>query len=106
MIVEDEPILAFDLEEMIAALGHEPAAVVAILDALEWLETGRPDFAILDVKLRGAKNHAVADKLKARGIPHVFATGYGTTEHPPQHRKVATLTNPYRKSDLESLLAG
>ena len=105
LIVEDEPIVAFYLEDMIAALGHEPAAVVATVDqALEWLETGRPDFAVLDVNLRGNKSYPVADRLKALEISYVFATGYGATEHPPEHRNIATLTKPYRESDLRSLI--
>ena len=77
-IVEDEGLVAMLIEDMLTDLGHEIAAVAARMeDALRDAKTGSFDFALLDVNLDGTPSYPIADILKARGIPFVFATGYG-----------------------------
>ncbi len=51
--------------------------VRSVAQALESLETDKPDAAVLDLNLAGENSVAVADALVARGIPFVVATGYG-----------------------------
>lgn len=104
LIVEDEPIVAFALEDMLEELGHVALGVAGDIEqALPMIGEG-PDLVILDVNLRGNKSYPLADWLKEQGISYIFATGYGDSEHPEQHRAVPTLTKPYSKSGLKAAL--
>ena len=106
LVVEDEPMIGFYLEDLLEALGWQSIGVATrVNQALRLLETETPDAAILDVNLHGERSYPVADLLAARQIPYLFATGYGDTEHPEQHRGVPTITKPYTLHEVESALA-
>ena len=80
MIVEDEALVAMMVEDMLGDLGCEIACSFgAVGDALEWLGSGEPapDGAVLDVNIGGEMVFPVAEQLRERGVPFVFATGYG-----------------------------
>src|SRR4051794_22900016 len=78
LVVEDEMIVAWLLQDMLADLGCAvvgPAARVS--QALAMIDAEAIDAAVLDVNLNGQKSYPVADALAARGMPFVFSTGYG-----------------------------
>ena len=78
LVVEDETIVSFLLEDMLQELGcGEVWHVGRIVDALDLLSTRRPDAAVLDVNLAGELSYPVATRLDALAVPFVFATGYG-----------------------------
>lgn len=78
LVVEDEPIIAAFVEDMLLELGATvvgPAYSVA--QGLRLARTGAIDAAILDVNVRNESIAPVRDELCRSGIPLVFATGYG-----------------------------
>lgn len=80
MIVEDEALVAMMVEDMLGDLGCEVAGSFgAVDDALAYLGGGgpRPDGAVLDINIGGEMVFPVAEALRERGVPFVFATGYG-----------------------------
>jgi signal transduction histidine kinase len=84
LVAEDEPLVAMELVETLGALGCRvagPAATVEEALRLAAAEAGRLSAAVLDVNLHGRAAFPVADLLAARGVPVVWATGYG--ELPP-----------------------
>jgi CheY-like chemotaxis protein len=102
LIVEDEGMTAMLLEDMLADLGHAVVAAVGRMErAAQLISEGEFDFAILDVNLRGEFTYPLADILKARGIPFVFATGYGSAGLAQQWRSTPTLEKPFQAADLE-----
>ncbi len=106
LIVEDEPTIGLSLEDMLEDLGWGTIGIATrVAQALSLLEGATPDAAILDVNLHGERSYAVADVLAARGIPYIFATGYGDTEHPERHRQAPTVTKPYTMADIRTALA-
>ena len=77
LIVEDEYYLAADLELALKAQGAGVVGPICDLpDALSAVAKGGFDAAVIDVNLHGEFAYNVADALKRRGIPFVFATGY------------------------------
>jgi len=82
LVVEDEFLLALDLELVLERHGFRvlgPTATVA--QALRLLEDGEPpDVALLDVNLRGELVTPVAAALRARGVPFVLASAYGSAQ--------------------------
>lgn len=105
-IVEDESLLVMVLEDMLPELGYEVAATAhSVPAALQALESHEPDLAILDVNLAGKPSFPVADALKLRGIPFVFASGYGESILPDRHASVPLVPKPYGRRELETALS-
>lgn len=103
LIVEDEIIVAIFLEDLLADFGYHVAGVVSHLDDALTRETDY-DVAILDVHINGRHVFDFADVLAGRGIPFVFATGYGERGIPERHRSRPVLQKPFQPSDLKRLL--
>ena len=103
LIVEDEAIIAFGLEDMLEDIGHSPAGIAGDIEqAMAAVDRERPDLVMLDVNLRGRKSYPLAHWLKERAIPFVFATGYGGCDHPGGLDGVPTVTKPYSAEQLRS----
>lgn len=78
LVVEDEALIAVMVEDMLIELGSEVVGPAATIQAaLALAEKEALDAAILDVNVRGERIDPVAEALFARGIPVLFATGYG-----------------------------
>ena len=77
LIVEDEALVAMEIEAMLAIAGHDAIGPADDLEtALAILETEVPDLALVDIKLaRGCSGLDVATVLQARGVPVIFASG-------------------------------
>ena len=105
LILEDEPIVAFALEDMLLELCVKDVRLApTIAEAMRLLDAYTPDFAVLDVNIRGERSYGVAAELRKREVPFVFATGYGDAEHPAALKNVPTLTKPYSHDDIRSAL--
>jgi two-component SAPR family response regulator len=78
LIVEDEPLTAFDNENMLGDAGYEVVATVDDLDeALAVLDREEVHLILSDVRLRSDKTGIdLARAAKARGVPTLFATGH------------------------------
>src|SRR6476659_1960602 len=78
LIVEDEPLTAFDNENMLGDAGYEVVATVDDLDeALAVLDREKVHLILSDVRLRSDKTGIdLAHAAKAKGIPTLFATGH------------------------------
>lgn len=100
LIVEDEPLTAFDNENTLGDAGYEIVATVDDFDeAIEVLDREQVDLILSDVRLRSQQTGIDLARLaKERGIPTLFATG-----HPyPEADQVAVgcLTKPYSERQL------
>jgi nitrogen-specific signal transduction histidine kinase/CheY-like chemotaxis protein len=81
LLVEDESLIAMLVEDLLGQLGCTLAGVVLSIDkALEAIERGGIDLALLDVDLGGEPVYPVAKALAARGVPFLFMSGYGGLE--------------------------
>ncbi|HEX8192801.1 MAG TPA: response regulator [Allosphingosinicella sp.] len=106
LVVEDEMLVAMNIEDMLLALGHEVAGLASRLQpALQLAQEGDFDLAMLDVNLAGETSFPVADILRQRGIPYLFATGYGIDGIEEGYRGAPVLQKPFRSRDLAGALA-
>ncbi|APO68522.1 response regulator CheY-like domain-containing protein [Rhizobium gallicum] len=106
LIVEDEVLVAMLLEDLLSEMGHRVVACVARVDeAINVAEQADIDFAILDINLGGVKSFPVAEILRRRGIPFVFATGYGIDGLAGEFRNELALQKPYEPWELERVIA-
>ena len=101
LVVEDEAMIRMLLEDMLGELGYIVAAQAArVEEALEAAKTAAFDVAILDINLNGQTIVPVAEALDARGMPFVFATGYGEHGLPEAFRDRPTLKKPFQMDGL------
>ena len=106
LIVEDEALVSILIEDALTDLGIEVAGVAGTLEeALAHAEEGNFDCAILDVHIRGKEVFPVAEALAARGVPFLFATGYGESGVPEKFRERPVLQKPFMARELERALA-
>lgn len=105
-IVEDEPLLVMNMEDMLAELGHHVAAVATRLDdALKTAGGSGFDLAFLDINVAGAKIFPVAAILRKRGIPFIFTSGYGADGLIDGYRSAHLLTKPFDVKELDNMIA-
>jgi two-component SAPR family response regulator len=78
LVVEDEALIAVMVEDMLIEMGGEVVGPAATIDeALDLARTELLHVAVLDVNVRGQRIDPVAEALIERGVPVLFATGYG-----------------------------
>jgi DNA-binding NtrC family response regulator len=106
LLVEDEAIISFLLEDMLTELGcRDVRPVGGIAEALTAISERLPDVAVLDVNLAGEEVFPVAQKLKSFGVPFIFTTGYGRDGLPTAWADVPVIQKPFRADTLAAALA-
>jgi CheY-like chemotaxis protein len=101
LVVEDEVMVAMYVEELLCDLGYDTVVVATGLDqALALAHEASLDFAVLDINLNGRQSFPVADVLQARGIPFLFASGYGSKGVNDNYKDAVRIQKPFRSRDL------
>jgi two-component sensor histidine kinase/PAS domain-containing protein len=105
LVVEDEAIVAWALEDMLSELGCTvvgPAARVS--QALIIVENEPIDAAVLDVNLNGEKCYPIADALRTLGVPFLFSTAYNRDSLQKKYLSSPMLQKPFERSTLGNAL--
>ena len=102
LIVEDELLIAMDIEASIQDAGGTVVGPAGTVDAaLDAVDSGALiDGAVLDVNLRGKFVYPVADALTERQIPFIFTTGYDDGSIPERFSSVKCCGKPIALSEL------
>ncbi|MCP8883673.1 response regulator [Devosia sp. XJ19-1] len=105
-VVEDETLVLINLEDMLGDLGWTVAAQAMWLADAERLAASiePPDAAILDVNIGGTTVFPAARILADRGVPILFATGYGRDGLPPEWQDHPVIVKPYTQRDVATAL--
>ena len=104
MVVEDEPLVAFDNEHLLGDAGYEVVATVdSLADATRVIDEEPLDLVLTDIKLNGDGDGTdVARAAAAKGIPVLFVTG-----NCPIHAQslgVGCLAKPYTDRMMKAAL--
>ena len=95
LLVEDEFLLALQLEDLVQSSGGVVRGPYCSLDdAMKAAQRQDFDFAILDINLSGTMVFPLADQLLAGGIPFLFLTGYSLGNLPERFHPVTRLNKP------------
>jgi CheY-like chemotaxis protein len=96
LVVEDEAMISMLIEDMVADFGCQVVGPAARLDhALTLALQAEIDLALLDINVDGSVVYPVADVLRFRGIPFIFATGYDFRALPQRFQGNRTLSKPF-----------
>jgi DNA-binding response OmpR family regulator len=105
-VVEDEMLVAMLIEDMLDEMGHKLAGLATHLDAaLAQACDVETDVAVLDVNLNGKLSFPIADILRARGVPFLFASGYGAAGLNDAYKGTLALQKPFEAEELAGALA-
>lgn len=105
LLVEDEGVVALLIESMLSELGYNVVGPVPRLaKALDIVQAEDFDIAVLDVNLNGTSSFPVADALIEKGVPFVFATGYGAPGIPAYLNTTAVLQKPFKTQQLAAAI--
>ena len=108
LLVEDDFIVAFDMQTALEEQGARVIGPAASLDeARELIANDRPSIAVLDVNLNGEYVFPLVEELLSREVPYVFATAYADDERlfPPQAKSAPRLAKPVQPNVLIGQLA-
>lgn len=105
LAVEDEGLVAMWLEDLLTDLGCTvigPANSIEV--AIELLAKDSIELAVLDINIAGEKVFPVAERLAARNVPFVFATGYGASGVAEPFAQRPVVQKPYTLEALKRAL--
>jgi len=105
LIVEDAVLLALELETGLSEAGAQVVGPAYELEEAMNLLSSPIDAAVLDANLNGLSVIPVAEALAARGVPFVFATGYGDSGAPIGF-DAPIIRKPYDVTQVAAAVAG
>src|SRR5205085_6451460 len=101
LIVEDEPVIALEMEGVLTEAGFAIAGVAGSVErALGMVDSCNFDCAVLDSNLRGQSIDPVASVLRERGTPIVFVSGYERNALPDKFFDAPLVAKPFNPSEL------
>jgi CheY-like chemotaxis protein len=104
-LVEDEVMIRMMVADMLQELGYSIAAEAGeISEAIRLAQSIDFDLAILDVNVNGKVISPVADLIRARNRPFIFATGYGSSGLPEEYRDRPSLQKPFQIETLARVI--
>jgi CheY-like chemotaxis protein len=106
-LVEDEVMIRMMVADMLEELGYSVSAEAGeINEAMKLAQSAEYDLAILDVNVNGKVISPVAELIKARNRPFIFATGYGSSGLPEEYRDRPALQKPFQLETLARMIEG
>ncbi|BEV01895.1 response regulator [Novosphingobium olei] len=101
LIVEDEPLVAMELEMLLEDAGATPLGpATTCAEAISAAARLQPHFALLDGNLHGEKVDKVASTFDAAGIGFAFVSGYGREHLPEDFRDRPVIGKPFDPAQL------
>jgi len=105
LVVEDEPLIAMMIVDMLEDLGHTVSASAQDVDqAMAALADEKIDLALLDVNLGSGTSLAIAEHCFSRDLGVIFLTGYQAADLPEACKGRPVLTKPFTLEELQAVL--
>lgn len=105
LLVEDEALIAMEMEDLISGLGAEVIGPFGSLaEALAALAIEPIHGAVLDIHLDGETSFPLADKLLERSAPIIFVSGDAEDSLPEKYRRLPRLAKPLDTAAFKRLV--
>ncbi|MDN5924038.1 MAG: response regulator [Xanthomonadales bacterium] len=95
LVCEDEMMVAMLLQDRLENVGFRVLMAARVQQGLALAASEAIDVALLDINLAGEESFPVAEKLRERGIPFVFSSGYAAEQLPEAWHHEKVLQKPY-----------
>src|SRR5438128_9633366 len=105
LVVEDEPLIALDLEQALSAAGALGGIANTVAGALEAAAAPAYTAAIIDLRLHGHSVRDVVERIAARDLPFIFYTGQTETPTAAAWPSVPILLKPLPAREVVDMLA-
>lgn len=107
LIMEDEPLVALELQILVEDMGHQVCAVVDTeADAVREADATLPDLVIADIQLRQGNGVRAMERIAGRReVPVIFVSGNHTFTPNPQIRTARFIAKPFRVENLRKAVA-
>ncbi len=105
LIIEDEPMIALDLQDLLEDAGFDVVGVAGKLDKAMKLIASMPlDAAIVDANLGGVSSSPAAIALADRRVPFILLSGYSLKQQDAAYPKALFIQKPCRPAQLINAL--
>ena len=104
LIIEDEPLVAADLESIIIDIVPAIVMVEASVEAAKKMLHEALDFAFLDVNVTDGKTFEIAHVLERKHVPFVFVSASPQEQLPSALRTAPFLPKPFYPAEIERVL--
>lgn len=106
LVVEDEPLIGLDIAEALREAGYDVVGPFrAVAPAVHSLSCERVAVAVIDLNLGADTARPIVVALASRGIPFIWATGYGRDALPCEYRDRPLISKPFDAAALLGSLA-
>ena len=102
LLVEDDPLVAMDLVDLLRALGADVVGPYSRLGpALAAIQRESPSGAVLDIRLDGETTYSIIDIFLARTDPVLLVSGNSAAALPDQYRHLPRLQKPFEDAEFQ-----
>ncbi|MGB7294628.1 MAG: response regulator [Candidatus Aminicenantales bacterium] len=110
LVVEDEAIIAMDIQSILKKIGYSSAEVVhSGEESIQKVAAGRPHLVLMDIKLKGNLDgiqaaHQIYDQFR---VPVVYITAYGdenTLKRANGTGRFGYITKPFEENELQTTI--
>ncbi|HEY9511868.1 MAG TPA: response regulator [Rhodanobacter sp.] len=103
-MVEDDPVVAMVVEDALRDLGLQVLVDLNLVDALNEIETGEFDAALIDVGLRGESAYPMMIALRERNVPFVVMSGGDLTTLAAEFPQIRMMSKPLDMKSLQKVV--
>ena len=100
LILEDDPLIALDLQMIVESSGHEVVDICSSLSSADRELDRHFDFALLDIDLPDGKSFGLASRLDERHIPYAFVSASVQAELPAHLRHARFIAKPFQAASV------
>jgi DNA-binding response OmpR family regulator len=104
LIVEDDALIAMDLEDELTDRGFDPVSAATIAHAQQVLESEPLMFVVLDMHLRSETTFEFARELQERGVAFLFLSGNDRSSLPEDLQSSKILEKPVHYDTLVEMI--
>ena len=101
LIVEDEPLVAMDLESIVLGVIAADVVVVASVSGARQAMAAPLDLALLDIEVTDGRTFEIARELQRNGAAFVFISGARPEALPPDLRGAPFISKPFDRRQIE-----
>lgn len=105
LVCEDEMFVAMMLQDRLEHVGYRVLMAARVDKGLELAESEPIDVGLLDINMAGEDSFPVAERLRDRGIPFLFSSGYDAEGLPETWRGTKVLQKPYDTKEVTAALS-